>query len=409
MQTDLPDNLLVTDRGQRANEILRSCVHCGFCNATCPTYQLSGDELDGPRGRIYLIKDVLEGQGDVQRMTTHLDRCLTCRACETTCPSGVAYGELAEIARNDLGPARGGLAGVLRRALQWLVPNPIRMRFLMRLGLLARPLVPQALRRHMPDQLGNALPVSKVAVSSNSATDPVARERTVVLLQGCAQQVMTGGVNEHLLALLAARGINAIAAAKEGCCGSLDLHLGDEARALARVRHNVDVLHPYLEQASALLSSASGCGVTVKDYGRLLANDPNYARRAEEVSAHALDVSEYLAQVLDRPQRALTQTKIAWHAPCSLTHGQQISGLVENLLGQAGYVLVPVADQHLCCGSAGTYSILQPERSGRLKEAKLAALLVGEPEVIASANVGCQMQLGNASPIPVRHWIELLK
>jgi glycolate oxidase iron-sulfur subunit len=400
VQTQLPAEYIATDRGRRANEILRSCVHCGFCNATCPTYQLSGDELDGPRGRIYLIKEFLEGAQSPARVTEHLDRCLTCRACETTCPSGVAYGELAEIARAEIGPQRAGIQGGLRRFLQWLVPNPRRLRLLSRLGKYARFALPRPLAAQVPNQVTQAL----VANTQGS--------RQILLLQGCAQQVTTGGVNQALQDLLQTRGIGVMTSPMEGCCGSLDLHLGDEDKTLKAVRNNVDALYPLLGTVDAIVSTASGCGVTVKDYGRLLAAEPEYAERAAKVAAATLDVSEYLSRKLPESAQPLKAIhpgmRVAWHAPCSLQHGQQSEGVVESLLTNAGYALVPVQDAHLCCGSAGTYSVLQPVWAEQLRENKLRALQREAPDMIATANVGCQTHLAMGANTPVVHWIELV-
>jgi glycolate oxidase iron-sulfur subunit len=395
MQTDFTPELLATDAGSRANEILRTCVHCGFCNATCPTYLLTGDELDGPRGRIYLIKELFEGSADARRATQHLDRCLTCRACETTCPSGVAYGELAEIARHKIGVKRSGVHGLKRRLLQWMVPNPNRLRAMARLGRLFRWLLPRALAKQVPERLGQ--PVGSLPEG----------DRQILLLNGCAQQVATAETNIKLVNLLKTRGIGVLVAEAEVCCGSLDLHLGDESAALTVMRKNIGALKPYLAQVDAIISSASGCGVTLKDYGRLMQHDAHYADDAAQVSARVVDVAQYLAQDLEL-QAATDYRRVAWQAPCTLQHGQQISGVVEGLLTGAGYELVPVADSHLCCGSAGTYSMLQPQMANQLRQNKLDNLLRHGPDVIATANVGCQTHLAG-DQVPVMHWIELVK
>ncbi|MEM9623131.1 MAG: glycolate oxidase subunit GlcF [Pseudomonadota bacterium] len=400
MRTDFSPELLATDKGARANEILRACVHCGFCNATCPTYQLTGDELDGPRGRIYLIRELLETGTNSERATYHLDRCLTCRACETTCPSGVQYGELAEIARNELGPRRSGMTGWLRRGLRWMIPPAARLRRMARLGRYFRWLLPGYLREQIPARVGRP---AGAAEAQQDAPN-------VLVLNGCAQQVSTAGTNEHLVQLLVRHGINVTVATEETCCGSLDLHLGDEAAALRRIRQNIDALTPHLGEVSAILSSASGCGVTVKDYARLLAQDPAYAEQAAQIAACTVDVSEYLAaQQLPLQARRGAGTRVAWHAPCSLQHGQQVNGVVEALLERAGYALTEVKDKHLCCGSAGTYSVLQPQMSAPLRAAKIKALQAAEPACIATANVGCQVHLQQAAEVEVVHWIELLE
>ena len=396
MQTQLPTHFIATDRGRRANEILRSCVHCGFCNATCPTYQLTGDELDGPRGRIYLIKELFEGAQNPQRVTQHLDRCLTCRACETTCPSGVAYGELAEIARVEIGPRRTGKHGLLRSLLQWMVPYARRLRMLARVGKYVKFALPKALATQVPD-----------TVTPGLAADTQGSKQ-VLLLQGCAQQVTTGQVNQGLQQLLGELDIGVLTAPREGCCGSLDLHLGDEAKTLRAARDNVDAIYPLLSQVDAVISTASGCGVTVKDYGRLLAADSAYAQRGADVAAATMDVSEYLAGLGQSLGARFPGKRVAWHSPCSLQHGQQSEGVVESLLTGAGYQLVPVPDAHLCCGSAGTYSVLQPQWSAQLRKAKLEALESAAPDIIATANVGCQTHLGEGTNTRVMHWIELL-
>ena len=396
MQTNLPATFLATPQGQRAEEILRSCVHCGFCNATCPTYQLSGDELDGPRGRIYLIKELFEEQSNEERATAHLDRCLTCRACETTCPSGVMYGELAELARNRLGTNRKGWGGFVRRMLQWVVPYPSRLRMALRLGGLARGVLPRVIAKAIPASI------------SPSRHWQSQQSQQVLLLQGCAQQVMTGEVNQHLQQLLAARGVGVTTLKDEQCCGSLKLHLGNEDGALISARRNVDLFYPLLTEYQAIVSTASGCGVTVKDYGRLLANDPEYAERAAAVADHTVDVAEFIVSQNWSFSPAHAGKRVAWQAPCTLQHGQGVDDKVAELLVNVGYELVPVADAHLCCGSAGTYSILQPEWSLQLKANKLSALQEHQPDLIATANVGCQSHLATDAAVSVLHWVELL-
>lgn len=402
MRTELPAELLATESGARADAILRSCVHCGFCNATCPTYQLLGDELDGPRGRIYLIKEMLEG-GPADAVTgRHLDRCLTCRACETTCPSGVAYGELLEIGRGHLERQRPrrGLDGLLRRLLIRVVPNRRRLRPALALGRWFRWLLPGRLAAQVP-------PRTRLAPEPDEASGP-ALARRVIMLDGCVQGVATPQVNRALRRLLAARGIDAVALPGEGCCGALALHLGDAEQAREAMRANVRVLAAALVEAEAVISTASGCGVTVKDYGRLLAGDEQ-AGSARLVADRTVDAAEYLAGLTTSWRRRGDYRRVAWHAPCSPQHGQQLSGPVESILTAAGYELVPVADGHLCCGSAGTYSLLQEKLSQRLRDAKLRALQAETPDVIATANVGCQLHLGAAAEVPVRHWLELIE
>jgi len=401
MQTSLPEGFLATPEGQRADTILRSCVHCGFCNATCPTYQLLGDELDGPRGRIYLIKEMLEQETVSDIAGRHLDRCLTCRACETTCPSGVAYGELLEIGRNHLeaSQARPYRERFLRRWLLRVVPNPKAFAFWSSLGRLARPFLSARLRRQLPVKA--ARPDTPVPV----VDDPLA---TVLLLDGCVQRTATPGVNDALERLLAARRIRVLRLADEGCCGGLALHLGEEAAGLATMTESLDRMSSVLDEVDAVISTASGCGVTLKDYGRLLAGDDARRQQAEALADKVVDVGEYLAGLGGEWGRSGEATRVALHIPCTLQHGQRQGGHPAELLRAAGYELTVTRDDHLCCGSAGSYAILQPELSETLGRNKIAALTGDEPEIIATANVGCQMHLGGQADIPVRHWVELL-
>ena len=392
MQTDLPAEFLATPDGERANSILRTCVHCGFCNATCPTYQVQGNELDGPRGRIYLIKDMLETAAPNAAVTTHLDRCLTCRACETTCPSGVRYGELLEIGREFL--ERSRRRGLFARLVRWwltsIVPSPGKLRRWLRAALPLRRLAPQRLRAMVRRPAA--------AAASNGAGD-------VLLLQGCVQRVLTPEVNIHLKKLLAARGVAARLDPNEGCCGGLSLHLGHAEEARSAIRGNLDGID--WSGAERIVSTATGCGVTLKEYDRILATAPDYAAAAKRFAAKVCDVSELLHGLEFGKREDLH--RIAWHAPCTLQHGQKVTGRVEDLLTRAGYELVPVRDAHLCCGSAGSYSILQPEIARELKQRKTAALMEHRPDVIATANIGCQMHLGDGSDVPVVHWLQLLR
>lgn len=408
MQTDLPHDFLATSTGSRADGILRSCVHCGFCNATCPTYQLLGDELDGPRGRIYLIKEMLETQRATDVTARHLDRCLTCRACETTCPSGVQYGELLEIGRDFLERERPrrGWERWLRGWLLRVVPYRRRFRRWARLGRAFRWLLPRRLAGQVPPAPGQPT----AAASAPAASAPTAgATRRVLLLQGCVQQAATPQVNARLAELLASRGIEAVTVADEGCCGSLALHLGETDRARDTMAGTLDALADRLDDVEAVISTASGCGVTIKDYGRLLANDPRRAATAARLAELTVDVAEYLGRHGIDWQRRGDYRRVAWHSPCTLQHGQQVTGAVETLLGDAGYELVKVSEAHLCCGSAGSYSILQPELSGQLQRRKLTALEQHDPDVIATANIGCQLHLAGAAGKPVVHWLELLK
>ena len=407
MRTALPDELLGTREGARANEILRSCVHCGFCNATCPTYQVTGDELDGPRGRIYLIKEMLETETVEPVVTRHLDRCLTCRACETTCPSGVEYGELVELARDVIGDARlrSSSERVMRAWFRRVLPDPQRLRRWATLGRWFRWLLPL--------HLASALPRKASAPDYPDAASALIGENadagdapTVIVLQGCVQSASTPATTAALMDLLERNGVRGVVAAGEVCCGSLDLHLGDVEAAREYARRNINALYPMLHRADAVLSSASGCGVTFKDYARLLADDPVYAAMAERLVASVRDVAEYCAdlEVTSRDE----YRRVAWHAPCTLQHGQRVTGRVEALLIRAGYDLTAVSDPHLCCGSAGTYSYLHKDMADELRARKLAGLTGDQPDVIATANVGCQMHLAQRGGVPVLHWLELV-
>ena len=386
MQTTLAEPLLASERGRQADAILRACVHCGFCNATCPTYQVRGDELDGPRGRIYLVKGMLESGQANATARTHLDRCLTCRACETTCPSGVRYGELAEIGREMLEeqlPKRG----VLSRALLAVVPKPRLLAFWVALGRPFRRLLPRGQRRLLQ-------PPPKVAA--------LPTEGDVLLWQGCAQRVVTPEVNAHLAHLLQSRGLRPFVAAGERCCGGLALHLGRTETARQAMRDNVARL---TRRADRIVSTASGCGVTLKDYGRLLgsAEATAFARKVVD-AAELLAGFEFRKRLIDGRELR----RIAWHPPCTLQHGQKLTGIVEDVLRATGYELVPVADAHLCCGSAGSYSLLQPAMADTLKARKAQALDRHAPEAVVTANIGCQTHLADALDVPVLHWLELL-
>ena len=413
MRTQIPEATLATARGQCADEILRSCVHCGFCNATCPTYQVRGDELDGPRGRIYLIKGLLESSptSDVAVARTHLDRCLTCRACETTCPSGVRYGELAEIGRELVQEAQPS-SGLVRRLVLAVVPRPKLLKLVTTLGRLVMPLLPRHYRRLVARPPKVPLVSAEASnpnrrklgeASSDSPHQPTA-EPKAWLVQGCVQRVVTPEVNAHLAALLRTRGYQPVSNREEGCCGGLALHLGDTAAAQGAMRSNVAAnAQP---NSDVIISTASGCGVTLKDYGRLLGS-PEAASFATKVK----DASEVLdGHRFDRrPVRGRIAATVAWHPPCTLQHGQRITGIVEGILRDAGYRLVDVRDSHICCGSAGAYSLLQPGLAGELKARKAAALTQERPDVIATANIGCQTHLDDAVDVPVVHWIELLQ
>jgi glycolate oxidase iron-sulfur subunit len=400
MQTALAEFIRGTPLGEEADAILRACVHCGFCNATCPTYQLLGNELDGPRGRIYLIKQALEGAAVTRETLVHLDRCLTCRNCETTCPSGVRYGRLADIGRQLVEekvarPVPARLARwVLRRVLT------VRPRFapLVALGRLFRPLLPASLRAGVPP----STPVGP--------WPSVRHARRMLILDGCVQPELAPEINAATARVFDVLGIHLVRAAGAGCCGALSFHNSGVDEALDFARRNVDAWWPYVEDGcEAIVMTASGCGVHVKDYGYLLKDDVAYAAKAARIAALTRDLSEILAaENLAALKVPTADRKIAYHAPCTLQHGQKLGGVVEKILRDAGFALTPVPDAHLCCGAAGTYSILQPVISRQLRARKLEALESGHPEMIVTANIGCLTHLAAGASVPVRHWIELL-
>lgn len=406
MQTNLSTSLLSTERGREADAILRRCVHCGFCNATCPTYQIIGDELDGPRGRIYLIKQMLEGEVEGATTRLHLDRCLTCRSCETTCPSGVQYERLLNIGREYLQQhtVRPFSERVLRWGLSNFISRPARFRFLLRLTNLVRPLLPRFIR--------NTLPVQRSTSALSTKRWPtVQHARRIILMRGCVQDVVAQDINLAAAQVLDKLSISAVRVEGEGCCGALDQHLTELEKARNYMRQNIDAWWPYIEQEDqgieAIVSTSSACGLQVKDYGYFLKNDPDYAEKAARVSTLVKDIAEVLDQEVARSAEGNPRT-VAFHAPCTLQHGLKLDGLVEKILQRWGYETMPVADSHLCCGSAGTYSILNPELADTLRTNKLNTLLASKPDVIASANIGCLLHLRKASTVPVKHWVELL-
>ncbi len=399
METNLTPEHRNTAAGQEAEAILRKCTHCGFCLATCPTYQLLGDELDSPRGRIYLIKQVLEGHTPTGRTRQHLDRCLTCRSCETTCPSGVEYGKLIDIGRNLVEAQSGRPPSPIRWGLKRLVPNPGLFAAALRTGQVFRPVMPGSLAEHVPARRpAPAWPERR------------SQTRQVVMLKGCVQPGMAPEINPATVALLDALGIETVPT-REGCCGALDQHLAEPERARAYMRANIDAWYPAIEAgAEAVVVNASGCGALVKEYGYLLRDDPDYAERAAAVAERAVDPVELLEREVNRLRPAAGMPRrIAFHSPCSLQHGQKLQGRVEALLRQVGFELTPVTDPHLCCGSAGTYSILQPTLSRQLRDRRIDALTGGEPEAIATANIGCLSHLSAASPVPVHHYVAFLE
>jgi glycolate oxidase iron-sulfur subunit len=410
MQTDLSPEFKATPEGQAAEAILRKCVHCGFCTATCPTYQLLGDELDGPRGRIYLIKQVLEGQAPTRSTQVHLDRCLTCRNCETTCPSGVRYGELVDIGRHivEQRVERPAAERAARWALKQGMTSPLFAPAL-KLGQLARPFLPALLQDKVPKHSG--------ADAHRWPTRTHARK--VLLLMGCVQPAMMPNINSATARVLDACGIQTLVAGDAGCCGALRTHLADRDGGLADMRRNVDAWWPLVAgltdagPVEAIVMNASGCGVMVKEYGQALAHDPRYAEKAQRIAALTRDLSELLPDLVPKlkPRLGLaswTQRRLALHPPCTLQHGQQLRGGIEAGLRELGFEVELPADSHLCCGSAGTYSVLQPELAHRLRDRKLGELAALKPNAIVSANIGCIQHLQAGTGTPVRHWIEVV-
>ena len=404
MQTTLAPEFKNTADGQQAEAILRKCVHCGFCTATCPTYQLLGDELDGPRGRIYLIKQVLEGEAPTRATQMHLDRCLTCRNCETTCPSGVEYGHLVDIGRKlvDERVPRPAAEKALRWALKEGLPSPL-FGPAMKAGQAVRGLLPAALK-------------NKVPPTQNAGLWPQrTHARKMLMLEGCVQPAMMPNINSATARVLDAAGIQLVIAKKAGCCGAVKFHLNDQEGGKAEMRRNIDAWWPHVEAGGvdAIVMNASGCGVTVKDYGHLLKDDTAYAAKAARISDLTRDLSELLPEIT--PLLALVlqakrpANKLVFHPPCTLQHGQKLRGGVETFLGELGFdIRVAMNEAHLCCGSAGTYSVLNPEIAYQLRDRKLGHLTDTAPDTIVSANIGCISHLQSGTATPVRHWVEVL-
>jgi glycolate oxidase iron-sulfur subunit len=402
MQTILADFIKNTPEGAEAEAILRACVHCGFCTATCPTYQLLGDELDGPRGRIYLIKQVLEGKQPTAKTLSHLDRCLTCRNCETTCPSGVQYGRLADIGRKIVEQRVQRPLGerLLRGALKEALPRAGLINPAMKVAQLVRPMLPKALQDKVPPR------------QDAGQWPQTTHARKMLLLDGCVQPAMAPNINASAARVLDALGVQLVVAAKAGCCGAIRYHLNDQNGGLDDMRRNIDAWWPYVESGvEAIMMTASGCGATVKEYGHLLSHDPAYAEKAKTISTLTRDLSEIMPQFeaeLGRRLNGKITSRVAFHPPCTLQHGQKIRGKVEGVLRAVGVDVKLCADSHLCCGSAGTYSVLQPELAKQLRDNKLANLAATGAEIIVSANVGCQSHLQTGTATPVTHWIELI-
>jgi glycolate oxidase iron-sulfur subunit len=400
MQTSIASRLLSQPDIAEADTILRACVHCGFCNATCPTYLLQGSELDGPRGRIYLIKEMLESEQASDKTRLHLDRCLTCRSCETTCPSGVRYGRLADIGREmveQLAP-RSFSEKLLRKAMLTVLPHTARISVALTFARLFRPLLPHHLQK--------IIPAKQVA----SITPATSHMRRMLVLEGCIQPLSAPNTNAAAARVLDRIGISLVSAPGAGCCGALNQHLADPEGAHAMMRRNIDAWWPHVVSGSeAIVMTASACGLMVNEYGAALKDDAAYVDKAKRISELAHDLSEILSREdLNAFEHTGKGKRVACQSSCTLQHGLKLGGSVEAILQRCGYELTHVEDGHLCCGAAGTYMLLQPELSRQLLENKLTALQNGKPEVIASANVGCQMHLATASNLPVKHWIELL-
>ena len=401
MQTNLSEQAKRLPRAEEAERILRSCVHCGFCNATCPTYQLLGDELDGPRGRIYLIKQMLEGGEVTAKTQQHLDRCLTCRNCETTCPSGVQYHNLLDIGREVVEQAvpRPLNERLLRQGLRAVVPRPALFKALTQTGLALRPLLPAALKAKLPREVRPA--------KSRPTTQ---HTRRVLMLEGCVQPGLSPNTNAATARVLDRLGISVTPIREAGCCGAVDYHLNAQEAGLQRARQNIDAWWPAIEAGiEAIVQTASGCGAFVKDYGHLLAGDSAYATKAARVSTLARDLVEVLQGENLEKLQVRAEQRLAFHCPCTLQHAQKLGGAVEGVLTRLGFGLTAVPDGHLCCGSAGTYSLTQPELSRQLRDNKLNALESGKPDAIVTANIGCQTHLDGAGRTPVRHWIEIVE
>jgi len=404
MQTDIAAEFAGTAEGEEAEAILRKCVHCGFCTATCPTYQLLGDELDGPRGRIYLIKQVLEGHAPTRATQLHLDRCLTCRNCETTCPSGVQYGNLVEIGRRIVDERVPRPAG--ERALRWTLKEGLTSPAFgpaMKLGQAVRAGLPAALKAKVP------APAPKGAQRWPTREHP----RKVLLLLGCVQPAMMPNINSATARVLDAAGIQTLVADEAGCCGAIRLHLGDHAGALEHMRRNIDAWWPMVQSGTveAIVMNASGCGVTVKEYAHSLAHDDEYANKASRVADLTRDLSELLPDLVPALKAKVTPTgaRLAFHPPCTLQHGQRLRGGVETAMNALGFeVRIASNEAHLCCGSAGTYSVFHPELANALRDRKLANLDELAPTTIVSANIGCIQHLQGGTATPVRHWVEVL-
>jgi glycolate oxidase iron-sulfur subunit len=399
MQTKIEHDFLQSEQGQLADKILRNCVHCGFCTATCPTYQILGDELDGPRGRIYQIKQMLEGHPVTKDTLMHLDRCLTCCACETTCPSGVEYGHLLEIGRSEVEKRvkRSFTQQLLRKTLLFILPVSKRFNSLLKIGQFFRPLLPKLLKNQIPAKI--ILP--QLALKTH--------KRKMLMLDGCVQPALSPEINHATKQVLDALDIEVISFS--GCCGAIRQHLSDEENALITIKDNIDRLITEFETGvEGIVMTASGCGAMFKEYPHLLRSDESYKNKAKLVASKTFDLTEVInaEELKTKLTNKKDQLNIAVHTPCTLQHAQKQPSNIENILSSCGYQLSPIKDKHLCCGSAGTYSITQPKLSQQLREQRLTGLMVGQPDLIVTANIGCLHHLNSGSPVPVRHWIEVV-
>tara|TARA_R110000782_G_scaffold61114_7_gene126032 strand:+ start:5072 stop:6289 length:1218 start_codon:yes stop_codon:yes gene_type:complete len=398
MQTFIEQSISNTSEGKEAERILRSCVHCGFCTATCPTYQLLGDELDGPRGRIYLIKSMLEGEASTKNTMRHLDRCLTCRACETTCPSGVEYGKLLDIGREYVSQkvSRPWHQQFYRFLISQSLPYKKRFKFMLKLGQVFRFCLPEKLKEMIPEQV-RQVDLTNIKVHS----------RKVILFTGCVQPTLAPEINQSVIKVLDALGVSVVEIKNEQCCGALSHHLTETEQALSFMRQNIDLYWPAIEQGiEAIIVAASGCGVHIKEYGYLLREDNLYAAKAAKIAAMTQDISEFVTASELGKLNIDSSKSVVFQNPCTLQHGQKLRGVTESLLQQLGFKLAPVADAHLCCGSAGVYSLLEKDISNELRGNKIESLMRGTPEMILTANIGCLKHLQQKSPVPVKHWIE---
>lgn len=400
MQTTLSAEFKNTKTGKEAEALLGKCVHCGFCNATCPTYLLLGDEMDGPRGRIYLMKQLFEGENQsLDRIRFHLDRCLTCRNCETTCPSGVQYSKILELGRATVGNKtnRSGFEWIARLAIASMLRRPKIFKLMSTMAGWIKPLAPKIIKNKIP-----------VARKPTLAWPARSSPRTMIALSGCAQGALAPDTNRAAAQVLSRYEISLVEIPNAGCCGAVDLHTTNDRKGMAVAKKLLDAWLPHLDRVEAIVMTASGCGVTIREYPHLFRHDSEYFEKAKRIAEQTFDLSEIIERELQgKPKSKRRDKKVAFHAPCTLQHGQKLPGRVERILDWSGYDVLVVKDGHLCCGSAGTYSLLQPRISSQLRQNKLAALGAGKPDIICTANIGCQMHLSDPKQ-PVHHWIELL-